>query len=77
MTDERIIEIGKRYFRTGHRPESIPVFVAAVRECLAANERDVQDLSSIQMETPRRVTLEFETAAAAEDFLASIAKDSV
>jgi hypothetical protein len=41
MTDEQIIEIGKRHFREGHKPEAIPNFVAAVRECLDEARRTV------------------------------------
>lgn len=78
MTDERIVEIGKRYFREGHKPESVHFFVAAVRAVLAecVSLWPDEDAPEIQMATPRKVELTFRTAAAAEEFVVSIAKDS-
>jgi hypothetical protein len=37
LTDEQIIEIGKRHFREGHNPKAVDNFVAAVRDVLAAS----------------------------------------
>jgi len=35
LTDERIVSIGRRHFREGHKPDAVKNFVAAVRDVLA------------------------------------------
>ena len=46
LSKERIIEIGKRYFKEGHNPDSVPFFVAAAEDCIKEALRAQADAGS-------------------------------
>lgn len=50
LTDELIIEVGKRHFREGHSPDAVTNFVAAVRDVLSTTNSVTRELlETLQM----------------------------